>query len=80
MTVRLGVGRLELRPTSRGPACSRPHPAVDLRVLVTRRDRWCPLRSLGRRSGVYPACTAGSGPIWSRTPSALRSSAKTPSI
>jgi hypothetical protein len=57
------VGRLELRPTSRSVACSRPHPVVDLRVLATRCDRWRPLRSPGRRSGVYPACTAGSGSV-----------------
>jgi hypothetical protein len=51
------VGRLELRPSSRSVACSRPYPAVDLWFLATRRDRWCPLRSAGCRSGVYPACT-----------------------
>jgi hypothetical protein len=56
------VGRLELRPTSRSAACSRPQPAVHLRFLTTGRDRWCPLRSLGHRSGVYPACTVGFSP------------------
>jgi hypothetical protein len=54
------VGRLELRPTSQSAACSRPYPAVDLWFLVTRRDRWCPLRSAGRRPDVYPACTTES--------------------
>jgi hypothetical protein len=67
------VGRLELRPTSRTGASSRPHPGVHLRFLATGRDRWCPLRSPGRRSGVYPACTAGSGPsghgrLWRSAP------------
>jgi hypothetical protein len=34
------VGRLELRPTSRRAACSRPQPAVRLQFLTTGRDRW----------------------------------------
>jgi hypothetical protein len=56
-------GETRTPPSSPSAASLRPHPAVDLQVLVTRRDRWCPLRSSGRRSGVYPACTAGSGPF-----------------
>jgi hypothetical protein len=40
------VGRLELRPASHRPACSRPHPVVDLRFLqpvVTAGARCAPL-------------------------------------
>jgi len=60
---------------SSSAACSQPDCGGDLRFLATRRDRWCPLGSPSRRSGVYPACTAGSGPVRSRTPLALRPSA-----
>jgi hypothetical protein len=62
-------------PTSRSTVCSQPRCSGDLRFLATPRDRWCPLRSRGRGSGVYPAVPPGSGTVWSRTPSALRSSA-----
>jgi hypothetical protein len=53
----------------------------DLRVLQTRRDRSCPPRTCGSRCRADPARTgattkpAGSGPVRSRTPAALRSSA-----
>jgi hypothetical protein len=56
------VGRLELRPSSQSAACPRSYPDVDLRFVVTRRDRRCPLLSPSRRSSGYPACTVGSLP------------------
>jgi hypothetical protein len=40
-----------------------------VRFLASSRDRWQPLQSPARRLRVYPACTAGSDPVWSRTPS-----------
>jgi hypothetical protein len=74
MTAR--VGRLELHYgpllRTRSGGCR----WKDLRIPRTAGGRSCPLLSVVDRSAADPARTErGSGPVWSRTPLALRSSA-----
>ena len=69
------MGRLELWPVSHRATRSWLGWRVDMRLLATLGDRSFPLDSPTCRLRVHAPCTGGSGPVWSRRPSVLRSSA-----